>query len=63
MKMLDAIVAAFLLTLLATGAYGLWHSTTAEEFTAREALTGRAKYRYRPTKHQRVLHFVKAQFS
>ncbi len=41
-----------------TGAYGVWHSAVAKEFTAREIQTGRAKYLYRPHWYQRTLHFV-----
>ena len=48
----------FLIALFATGAYSVWHSTTAAEFTARETLTGRAKYHYRPKRYHRTLHFA-----
>ncbi len=34
-----SLVLVLLLLLLATGAYGVWHSTIAEEFTAREVQT------------------------
>jgi flagellar basal body-associated protein FliL len=48
----------FALLLLVIGTYGVWHSATAEEFTAREVNTGRAKYPYRPKLYQRALHFT-----
>jgi hypothetical protein len=48
----------FIVLLLAAGLYGMWHSITAMEFTARETLSGRAKYRYRPNRFQRFLHFL-----
>lgn len=54
----------FIVLLFAAGAYGVWHSITATEFTARETISGRAKYRYRPNRFQRGLHFlVSALFS
>ena len=57
--LLAAIIAwLFLILLLATGAYGVWHSIGAVEFTGRETLTGRAKYRYRPRWYHRVMHFA-----
>ena len=52
------LVSLFPLLLLVTGAYGVWHSAIAEEFTAREVKTGRAKYRYRPKWYHRALHFT-----
>ena len=60
MKMLldSAMWWLFMVLLLAAGLYGMWHSITATEFTARETLTGRAKYRYRPNRFQRVLHIL-----
>ena len=57
--LLAAIIAwLFFILLLATGAYGVWHSISAAEFTARETLTGRAKYRYRPRWYHRAMHFA-----
>lgn len=53
-----SLVLVSLLLLLATGAYGVWHSTISEEFTAREFHTGRAKYRYRPKWYHRALHLA-----
>jgi hypothetical protein len=49
---------SFTVLLLAVGVYGMWHSITAMEFTAREIRSGRAKYRYRPNRFQRILHFL-----
>jgi hypothetical protein len=59
MNAVDSVVWwLFIVLLFAAGAYGVWHSITAKEFTARETLSGRAKYRYRPNQFQRVLHFI-----
>ena len=52
------LVSLLPIVLLVTGAYGVWHSAIAEEFTARETLTGRAKYRYRPKWYHRTLNFA-----
>ncbi len=43
---------------LVTGVYGVWRSVFAKEFTARDRLTGRAKYQYKPKVYERALHFV-----
>jgi hypothetical protein len=53
-----ALIWMLLFLLLATGAYGVWHSVVAGEFTARDVHTGRAKYRYPPKWYHRVLHFT-----
>jgi hypothetical protein len=52
------LTSLFALLLLVTGAYGVWHSTISEEFTARDVQSGRAKYRYRPKWYHRALHFA-----
>jgi hypothetical protein len=52
------LISLLSLLLLATGLYGVWHSASADEFTAREVQTGRAKYRYRPKWYHRALHFA-----
>jgi hypothetical protein len=54
----SALIWLLPILLLATGGYGLWHSVVAGEFTAREVLTGRAKYRYHPKAYHRALHFA-----
>jgi len=58
-KSMDTVaVWLFLLALSPVGSYGLWHSTTAAEFTAREINPGFAKYRYRPKWYHRAIHFT-----
>jgi hypothetical protein len=54
----SAVSWLFIVLLFAAGTYGVWHSIPATGFTARETISGRAKYRYRPNQFQRVLHFL-----
>jgi hypothetical protein len=48
---------ALTLLVVMTGIYGMRHSF-AREFTARDRMTGRAKYKYKPRQYERVLYFV-----
>jgi hypothetical protein len=52
--------AALTLLVVITGMYGMWHSVFAPKFTARDRLTGRAKYQYEPRRYERVLYFIVA---
>jgi len=56
--MTTVILWMLLLLLFSVGAYGIWESLTAGEFTAREVRTGRAKYRYSPKWYHRFFHLA-----